>query len=122
MPRALSGFGHISHQSPTMDYTRFAVELTHPLPELTGLPCDRLLIRVGHLDPLLLVRSLPPNWGAVGEAIAHGRVFPIDPIDPEDVMRVLASAAASLPWPVPAPNPTPGRPARPSRVLRFPSR
>jgi hypothetical protein len=82
-----------------MDYSRLLVRLSEPLPELTALRRDRLLIRVGHVDPLLLIRSLPPNWGCVGEAIARGEVYPIEPVQPvEEIMRLVASAdGPSLP-------------------------
>ena len=105
-----------------MDYSRFSITLSDALPELTALARDRLLIRVGHIDPLLLIRSLPPNWGAVGEAIARGQVFPIDPVNPEEVMRLLASGDGELPWPQPPPSPPHPSPARHPTLLRFPRR
>lgn len=82
-----------------MDYTRFSIQLDQPFPELTALPRDRLLIRVGHADPLLLIRSLPPNWGAIAEAITRGQVSPIDPVTPEEIMRLVAGGEHQPPWP-----------------------
>jgi hypothetical protein len=101
-----------------MDYTRFLVRLSDPLPELTALAQDRLLIRVGHLDSLLLIRSLAPNWGCVGEAIARGAVYPIDPVPVEDIMRLVACADGSTPLSQPAPHP-PHPPGAWGRRLRL---
>lgn len=101
-----------------MDYTRFAVRLLEDLPQLDAITNDRLLVRVGHLDSLLLIRSLPPNYGAVGEAVERGLVLPIDAVSPLEVMRLLACAGAPSSLPPYPPLSLPIR--RPPRSHRSP--
>lgn len=62
-----------------MDHTRYGVQLIAPLPIFDGLPGDRLIVRVGHPDPITLVRHLPPNYGALIDALERGTVLALQP-------------------------------------------
>lgn len=99
-----------------MDYTRFAVLLRSPLPSLTGLPRDRLLVRVGHPEALTLIRVLPPLYGNVIEALEDGLVEPLNLQQPvAAVLQMLAVAGGGYPVGLgPATPPTP--PAHPRRL------
>lgn len=104
-----------------MDHGHFAIRLFADLPHLRALTGDRLLIRVGHVEPILLVRALVPNYGAIVEALSRGHAFPVDRGQPvEEITRQLVFAGGSRPLPSPLPPPDP-RGHRP-RVLRFPAR
>lgn len=99
-----------------MDHTQFGVQLIAPLPIFGALPRDQLIVRVGHPDPLTLIRDLPPNYGAIAEAIAAGTAFPLNPRRLADELLRLLTSGEALPWPPPAPHP--GRQSSPSRPAR----
>jgi hypothetical protein len=76
-----------------------------PLPIFGGVPGDQLIVRVGDAEAITLLRPCPPNYGAVADALAEGRVFPLNPSRrPEDLLRVLADYAGAGPARHPAPS------------------
>ena len=100
-----------------MDHSLFGVQLIAPLLVFGGLPGDQLIVRVGHEDPITLLRSLPPNYGVVSDAIAAGLVFPLNPQRrAEDLLRLLA--VNGEPWGVPPGSPPLGPPAPERRRVR----
>lgn len=83
-----------------MDHTRFGVQLIAPLPIFGGRPRDRLIVCVGEPDPVTLMRTLPPNFGAVAEALEQGLVLPLNPLRrAEDLLALLARLEADGPPP-----------------------
>lgn len=87
-----------------MDHTRFGVELVAPLPIFRGEPGDRLAVRVGHEEAIMLCRVLPPNYGAVVEALEYGLARPLNPtLRPEELVAILAATRRYRPhrerWP-----------------------
>lgn len=109
---------------PFPDFTEFVIRLVSDLPILTAFAGDRILVRLGHIEPVTLIRSLPPNYGAIAEAVAQGQVRQVYPVAPNtaEVMRLLASASltgADLDAPRPRPSPPP---PRRTRLLDFPHR
>lgn len=104
-----------------MDHSRFAIRLLADLPILSAIVGDRLLIRVGHPEPIILIRSLAPNYGAIVEAIARGDAFPADAGQQlGDITRQLVYADGTPPPPTPLPPLS--QPGHQPRVLRFPHR
>lgn len=97
-----------------MDHTQFGVQLIAPLPVFDALPRDQLIVRVGHPDePVTLIRDLPPNYGAIAEAIATGRAFPLNPRRLADELLRLLTSGEACPWP-----PAGGGPSSPARRAR----
>lgn len=62
-----------------MSHAGSAFQLVAPLPSLGGLPFDRLIIRLGHLEPMALVRIVPPDYHAVADALDQGILLPLNP-------------------------------------------
>ncbi len=105
-----------------MDFTRFGVQLIAPLPTFGALPRDRLMVRVGHPRPIVLYRVLPPNYGAIVEALDDGRAFALrgPDVQPEAAAEIIRLLAAGDDWRPPHPHQSPPRPAHPPglRLLR----
>ncbi len=81
-----------------MDHTHFGVRLHAPLPIFRGEPDDRLIVRVGHPEPVALVRILPPNYGAIITALDHGLVMPLNAQQHAgELIRTLAELQAEGP-------------------------
>ncbi len=92
-----------------MSATDFGVQLIHPLAIFRGEPGDRLIVRVGHPDPIMLIRRLPPNYGAIITALDLGYVLPLNP------HRAAAELITTLTELQAAPPPPPRRDGRASR-------
>lgn len=99
-----------------MDYQNFAVQLIAPLPPFRAEPRDRLIVRVGHDDPIILQRSLPPNYGLIVQALEQGLVLPLSRLRHADELIEMLAASGSLAQPVPAPQ-SPAPPWRSARHL-----
>jgi hypothetical protein len=85
-----------------VSHSHFGLQLVAPLAIFGGVPGDSLIVRVGHADPICLVRSLPPNFGAVCDALANALVFPVSPsYDASSVIETLR--ALEEPYPAAAP-------------------
>lgn len=85
-----------------MDHTQFGVQLIAPLLLFGGLPGDRLIVCAGEPDPITLMRSLPPNYGAVSDALERGCVLPLNPLRrAQDLLAVLAQLERDGPPPHP---------------------
>jgi hypothetical protein len=65
---------------------QFSISLLLPLPAFQGRPGDRILIRPGHADPVLLIRRLPHRFDVITQAIADGSAE-INHEDGEDAAR-----------------------------------
>lgn len=98
--------------------TRFGVQLIAPLPIFSGLPRDKLLVRVGHPRPIILYRQLPANYGAIVEALDEGRAFAVADAKapPEAAAALIRLLASGDPWPAGSETPPPPRPRRAARL------
>ena len=69
----------------------FLVEksITHPIAAEAG---DRVLVRPGHVDPVLVLHSGPPNYGALAGLLADGILTPCGSTQAEAVAVVSALA------------------------------
>jgi hypothetical protein len=90
---------------------RFGVRFLTAFPELQAKQDDRILIRIGHEEPVVLHRVLPVNYAAVVKALTSGIAWPLDSQQrPADLLCLLGA--------VPAPIPTPS--SRSSRLRTVP--
>jgi hypothetical protein len=116
----VSGLVGPPHLLGPVDYTRFAVRLRSPLHALTGLTDDRLLVRVGHPEPITLIRVLPPSYGIIAEAIELGLLEPLNLQQPlGEVLQILATADGGLPHGLSAPASQPAPPTRRRGLYRL---
>jgi hypothetical protein len=88
---------HIRTDADTVAFEQtFGVRLLAPLPILGGLPQDEILVRVGHADAVTLIRFLPPNYGAISDALATGTAFSLNTHQrAEDLIALLTRLGAS---------------------------
>ena len=79
----------------------FVLRLTRAIPRIGARPGDRLVVRVGHEEAVILHRVLPSNYGLVLEAIDGGEVEVISPqiaaCDLLDQLRAVGGASPPLP-------------------------
>lgn len=88
-----------------------AFQLLAPLSVVGGELGDRLVLRLGHAEPMALVRVVPPEYHAVADAIERGDLFPINPssgpvelaaylrtLGPERALRLFRTPAPPLGW------------------------
>lgn len=78
------------------DLTEFVVVVREPVFELGAKPGDRILVRVGHERPVVLLRNLREVYGELAGALGDGRVVP-DGLNPSDVLAVLARLSPARP-------------------------
>lgn len=76
---------------------QFAIRLILPLPAFGAKPGDRILVRPGHPDPVLLIRSLPQRFDVITRAIADGSAEPLDPEHSSDEVRQWVDQAKRRP-------------------------
>lgn len=84
-----------------MDWSYFGIRLLSPFPIFHGLAGDELLVQVGTADPLTLIRRLPPNYGAVIDAMERGLILPSNPRRQTGELLAALShlTTAPVPWP-----------------------
>lgn len=76
----------------------FGLEFAVHAPLFRGEVGDRLIVRVGHPEPVVLCRVLSPNLRAVATALDLGHLRPLNPrYTPEDVIRQLDRSWAAYP-------------------------
>lgn len=94
-------------------HTHFGVQLITALPLFAGLPRDRLIVRVGHPEPITLVRSLPANYAAICDALAVGLVLPLgSQLRVDTIIAALSRLQQEGSWPAPAVPRSGSRPDR----------
>jgi hypothetical protein len=77
---------------------RFGIEFVAPFPILQAERGDRIVVRVGHPEPIALVRVLSLNYAAVADAIERGVARPLTPqMQPRDLLQLLRDSVPGLP-------------------------
>lgn len=92
-----------------MDLPSFVLRLTRAIPRIGAQAGDRLIVRVGHPEAVVLHRVLPPNYGLVLDAIDGGELEMISPqLEACELIDRLRAVGDELPQ-------LPGRPSRAPR-------
>jgi hypothetical protein len=82
---------------PDQDEMRFGVHVLEPLPIFRAESGDRLIVRIGHPEPLILMRTLPANYAAITKALCAGTAVPLNPMRPTyELIRLLSETQGLL--------------------------
>lgn len=68
----------MSHPSTELDMTRFVVVLQQPLPAFNALRGDCVVVRLGHYEPVMVIRKVPADYGSILLALERGAATPLN--------------------------------------------
>lgn len=82
----------------SMDESHFIAALRSRLPELNGLPGDRIMVRPGHTNPVVLIRYPAGDFGVIADALIAGDLEPLDTeTSTAELVRLLRALAPPPP-------------------------